>query len=426
MVQRDGGVLVADAPSAATAERFTLRTRPVRDRPRGRRGARRRRRRARGRQRPPPAGPGDRGPPAPAAARVAGRAGARGAGGQPVDRPRRRLVLPVRARRARRRRRRRRVDRRTAGRSSGTAWPTCSAATPSRTGRLAQAWPETEQDAGDLLDYDVIGGGLTYWYAAAARPVGVRARPELHDRGLRGDRAVGRGGPGDRPEHAATGPSTSWSRSTRPPPSTGCRCRTAGSSRTGGSGWSPRRPRWSTSTSPPTRSPSGTSPGAGSSSSPGGTSCTRGRRRRTCRSWSSVDVDGEPVPPRTLDAWVRAIDHDEREDVTFAERTREAGDALEVTRGRRTGWVLFRDVDLTGVGHVELTVARGGSVRVEVRDGRGVAVARDGRRPRPEAGTTGRPSRSPCRSERRARRAPGPGRRDPARLAAGPAATVSR
>ena len=56
--------------------------------------------------------------------------------------------------------------------------------------------------------------------------------------------------------------------------------------------------------------------------------------------------------------------------MTFAERTRETGDALEVTRGRRTGWVLFRDVDLTGVGLVELTVARGGSVRVEVRDGR--------------------------------------------------------
>ena len=32
-------------------------------------------------------------------------------------------------------------------------------------GRLAQTWPETEQDAGDLLDYDVIGGGLTHWYA---------------------------------------------------------------------------------------------------------------------------------------------------------------------------------------------------------------------------------------------------------------------
>ena len=112
-----------------------------------------------------------------------------------------------------------------------------------------------------------------------------------------------------------------------------------------------------------------------------------------------VDVDGEPVPPRTLDAWVRAIDHDEREDVTFAERTREAGDALEVTRGRRTGWVLFRDVDLTGVGHVELTVARGGSVRVEVRDGRGVAVARDGGRRRRAAGTTGRRVELPVSSD---------------------------
>ena len=77
------------------------------------------------------------------------------------------------------------------------------------------------------------------------------------------------------------------------------------------------------------------------------------------------------VTQTTLDAWVRAIDHDEREDVTFAERTREAGDVLEVTRGRRTGWVLFRDVDLTGVRHLELEVAQGGSVRLEVRDGRG-------------------------------------------------------
>ena len=32
-------------------------------------------------------------------------------------------------------------------------------------GRLAQAWPASEDDAGGLLDYDVIGGGLTSWYA---------------------------------------------------------------------------------------------------------------------------------------------------------------------------------------------------------------------------------------------------------------------
>ena len=142
----------------------------------------------------------------------------------------------------------------------------------------------------------------------------------------------------------------------------------------------------------------------------------RGRGR-----WSTAS----PSPRAALDEWVRAIDHDEREDVTFAERTREAGDALEVTRGRRTGWVLFRDVDLTGVGHVELTVARGGSVRVEVRDGRGVAVARDRRRP------GRRPVRLVVREARRRRRpvsrpSPGPRRRGPARIAARPAATVSR
>ena len=141
-----------------------------------------------------------------------------------------------------------------------------------------------------------------------------------------------------------------------------------------------------------------------------------------------VDVDGEPVPARRLDAWVRAIDHDEREDVTFAERTREAGDALEVTRGRRTGWVVFRDVDLTGVGHVELTVARGGSVRVEVRDGRGWRSLGTASAP-----TGGRYDWSTVELagvvERRARPAPGPGRRDPARIAAGPrvaATTVGR
>ena len=82
--------------------------------------------------------------------------------------------------------------------------------------------------------------------------------------------------------------------------------------------------------------------------------------------------------------------------MTFAERTREAGDALEVTRGRRTGWVVFRDVDLTGVGHVELTVARGGSVRVEVRDGRGWR----------SLGTASLADRRPVRLvDRRARRA---------------------
>lgn len=34
-------------------------------------------------------------------------------------------------------------------------------------GRLAQAWPEQESDAGDILDYDIIAGESTYWYSRA-------------------------------------------------------------------------------------------------------------------------------------------------------------------------------------------------------------------------------------------------------------------
>ena len=57
------------------------------------------------------------------------------------------------------------------------------------------------------------------------------------------------------------------------------------------------------------------------------------------------------VPPRPLrDTSIRALDPpDDRQDITFAERTRAAGTAVEATRGRRSGRLVFRDVYTTGV-----------------------------------------------------------------------------
>ncbi|KQR07731.1 glycoside hydrolase family 3 C-terminal domain-containing protein [Cellulomonas sp. Leaf334] len=237
-------------------------------------------------------------------------------------------------------------------------------------GRLAQAWPEAEQDAGDLLDYDVIGGGLTHWYAP--RParwafghglsystVAFEAIDEVA-----GSVRVTVRNTGDRPvdelvqvyaaapEHRLPVPHrrlVAHRRVRLAPAQTAVVALDVAADAF--AVWDVTRGRFVVE--------------------PGRYELHAGPSSADLPLVIPVDVPGEPVPARSLDAWVRAIDHDDREDVTFAEHTRETGDALEVTRGRRSGWVLFRAVDLTGVGHVELTVARGGSVRVEVRDGRG-------------------------------------------------------
>ncbi|GEK22559.1 glycoside hydrolase family 3 protein [Cellulomonas xylanilytica] len=237
-------------------------------------------------------------------------------------------------------------------------------------GRLAQAWPETEQDAGDLLDYDVIGGGLTHWYAA--RPARwafghglsyTTVAYEVLDGSAQSVRVTVRN-TGDRPvdelvqvyasapEHRLPLPHrrlVAHRRVRLDPGQTAVVALDVAADAF--AVWDVTRSRFVVE--------------------PGRYELHAGPSSADLPLAVEVDVAGEPVPARTLTAWVRAIDHDERDDVTFAERTRETGDALEVSRGRRTGWVLFRDVDLTGVGHVELDVARGGSVRLEVRDGRG-------------------------------------------------------
>lgn len=89
---------------------------------------------------------------------------------------------------------------------------------------------------------------------------------------------------------------------------------------------------------------------------------------------TSIEITGAPVGPRAaLRAPLRAADFDEATGVELTDRTREAGDAVQVARGARTGSLLLRDVDARGALRLVLTLARTGpgpgAVRVEVRDG---------------------------------------------------------
>lgn len=91
---------------------------------------------------------------------------------------------------------------------------------------------------------------------------------------------------------------------------------------------------------------------------------------------AEVLVTGDPVAPRAaLTGPLRATDFDDHDGVELAERSRDAGDAVQVPRGRRSATVTLRDVDARGAARLGLTVARtragDASVHVEVRDGSG-------------------------------------------------------
>ena len=232
-------------------------------------------------------------------------------------------------------------------------------------GRLAQSWPETEADAGDLLDYDVIGGGLTYWYAprparwafghglsytsvayetidATPRSVRVRVRNT-------GERPVDElvqayaAAPGHRlvvPQRCLVAHQRTR---LEPGQATVVELEVPADALTV---WDVTRGRFVVE--------------------PGRYELHAGPSSACLPLRAEVDVAGDPVPPRPLrDTSIRALDHDDRQDITFAERTRAAGTAVEVTRGRRSGRLVFRDVDTTGVGRLVLTVAGSGTVRVE-------------------------------------------------------------
>ena len=84
---------------------------------------------------------------------------------------------------------------------------------------------------------------------------------------------------------------------------------------------------------------------------------------------ADLEVHGEPVPPRAaLGRALRAVDFDDADRIEIAERTRESGEAVQVAAGASSGWVLLRDVDARAAAHGTLTLARthGGPAQVRV------------------------------------------------------------
>ncbi|MFI9589426.1 fibronectin type III-like domain-contianing protein [Nonomuraea sp. NPDC052265] len=79
-----------------------------------------------------------------------------------------------------------------------------------------------------------------------------------------------------------------------------------------------------------------------------------GRSATDLRLSACFEIEGETVPPRS--GLLRAADHDEYDAITFVDEAKVAGDAV---RSEAEGaWILFRQVDLTGVA---ACVARAGS-----------------------------------------------------------------
>lgn len=268
-------------------------------------------------------------------------------------------------------------------------------------GHLAQTWVADESHVGDLLDYDVIGAGSTYWYArheplyafghglsyttvehrglrvavapgvtdAAAdggdgAPAPVRADADAHL-----DVEVDVANTGDRPvdELVQVYASAVDHRLAVP------RRRLLGHVRVplepGAAATATLRVRvadlavWDVARGALVVEPGTYVLHAGASSADLPLS-------------APVVVAGDPVPPRAaLAGPLRAVDFDDHDGIELAESTRDAGDAVQVPRGRGSADVTLRDVDARGAAHLALTVARTraghATVRVEVRDGAG-------------------------------------------------------
>ncbi|AEE46915.1 glycoside hydrolase family 3 C-terminal domain-containing protein [Cellulomonas fimi] len=251
-------------------------------------------------------------------------------------------------------------------------------------GRLAQSWPADESHAGDLLCYDVVSGGLTYWYAphAARWPFGHgRSYASVEYLGLTLDA----------PDGDAVASSTVTARvivqntGARPADEVVQLYAAAPGHRL------PVPHRRLVAHRRVRLEPGETAEvtldvavqdlavwdvtSASFVVEPGGYELHAGSSSGDLPLVADLKVAGAPVPPRTLlDGWVRAVDHDERHDVRLVPRDLDAGTAVAVAPGARSGWVLLRDVDLHGVHGVELTVGRTepgpASVHVEVLEGR--------------------------------------------------------
>ncbi len=246
------------------------------------------------------------------------------------------------------------------------------------TGRLTQAWPADEAWAGDVLDYDVIGGRTTEWYAAApprfglghgltygdVRYTGLRTdAPEPVDDGATVVVRVEVANDGPRPAHELVQVYVDAPDHRLPYPH-----RLVAHGRVvvapGASAvvelpvavadlavWDVTRDRWVVE-------PGRYVLGAGPSSA-----------HVALR--ADVVVTGEPVPPRDLrTAPVRAADADVLDGVDLAALTPDLGTCVQVRRDRSSGSVVLRDCAIGDATSVELRVARtrDGVAAVEVVD----------------------------------------------------------
>ncbi|MFS0704060.1 glycoside hydrolase family 3 C-terminal domain-containing protein [Cellulomonas sp. 179-A 9B4 NHS] len=261
------------------------------------------------------------------------------------------------------------------------------------TGRLAQWWPADAAQAGDLLEYDVVGARTTDWWSpappryglghgltyGAVRYVAAAASPAAHDvtgldpaRGPGGAPAVGEPAVEVRVTVANDGPRTAHElvqvhveapeHRLAFPRRLLAHARVA--LRPGASAdvvlrvpvrelatWDVTRDRWVVE--------------------PGTYVLGVGPSATTLPLRTSVEVTGPAVPPRVLvGRAVRAADADARTGLVLTDRTRDAGDAVQVPRGRGRGHVVLRTCATAGATTVAAEVARTrpGAASVTVRD----------------------------------------------------------
>ncbi len=262
------------------------------------------------------------------------------------------------------------------------------------TGRLAQWWPADAGQAGDLLEYDVVGARTTDWWCptppryglghgltyGAVRYVAAAASPAAHDvtdldvtHGPGGVEVAGEpvvevrvtvanDGPrtahelvqvhADAPEHRLAFPHRLLAHARvalRPGDSADVVLRVPVREL---ATWDVTRDRWVVE--------------------PGTYVLGVGPSSTVLPLRTSVEVTGPAVPPRAVvGRAVHAADADARDGLALTDRTRDAGDAVQVPRGRGRGHLVLRTCATAGATTFAAEVARTrpGAAAVTVVDG---------------------------------------------------------